>query len=550
MKKNSFLEGAFVATFSILLCKILGLLYVIPFYSLIGNKGGALYSYAYSIYAIFLSLSTSGIPVAVSKLVSEYNALEQYSLKEKIYKMASNIIIIVGLVAFILLFVFAENIAYMFIGNIQGGNTIEEVTTAIRVVSVALLIVPQQSVLRGYLQGHKMITTTSISNLLEQAVRVIVIVAGSYVTVKVFGMPINFAVYIAIFAATIAALSSYIYLKVKIHKNKSQFNKEDKKEQVVVTKKQLLKKIIIYALPFVIIDLIRSMFGMVDSFTVVKTLVNIGYDVGTAETTLGVVATWASKLNMIVASVALGLVTSLIPNISGSFAKKDMKDVNKKINESYKSILFISIPMSFGLSFLAQPVWVAFYGYDELSINIFRFYILQAIIFCVHTIALNLSQSLNKSKLSLCTIFLNLVLKIALNSPMMYLLEKIGINAYYGTIVTNVLIQGFATMFIMLMLKKEFKFNYRESIKSFLKTLLCLVVMLIALIGMTFILPLNTTTRFSSILIIIPYSLIGAIIYMLVAKKINLISDIFGEDYMKKLKSKLSNMKRKKASEQ
>ncbi len=549
MKKNSFLEGAFVATFSILLCKILGLLYVIPFYGMIGNKGGALYSYAYSIYAIFLSLSTSGIPVAVSKLVSEYNALGQYSLKEKIYKMASNIIMIIGLTAFILLFIFAENIAYMFIGNIQGGNTIEDVTIAIRVVSVALLVVPQQSILRGYLQGHKMITTTSISNLLEQAVRVVVIVAGSYISVKVLNLPINFAVYIAVFSATIAALSSYIYLKIKIHKNRSQFLVEDTKEKVNVRRRDLLKKIFFYALPFVIIDLIRSLFGMVDSFTVVKTMVNIGYDVNVAETTLGVVATWASKLNMIVASVALGLVTSLIPNVSGSFAKKDMKDVNEKINQSYKSILFIAIPMSFGLSFLAQPVWVSFYGYDELSINIFRFYILQAILFCVHTIALNLAQTLNKSKISLSVIFSNLVFKVLLNVPMMYLLEYIGINAYYGTIVTNVLIQGSATLYIMIKLKKEFKFNYRESVKSLLKTILCLVIMLLVLIAMTFVLPLNTTTRLSSILIIIPYSLVGALVYMLVAKRINLISDIFGKDYMKQLKRKISNLKMKKIKE-
>lgn len=71
-----------------------------------------------------------------------------------------------------------------------------------------------------------------------------------------------------------------------------------------------------------VIDLIRSAFGMVDSFTVVKTMVKLGYDVSVAETTLGVVATWATKLNMIVASVGLGLITSLIPNVSGSYAKK------------------------------------------------------------------------------------------------------------------------------------------------------------------------------------------------------------------------------------
>ena len=71
MKKNGFLEGALIATIGIVLCKIIGLFYVIPFYAIIGAQGGALYSYAYSIYNMFLNLATSGIPVAMSKVVSE-----------------------------------------------------------------------------------------------------------------------------------------------------------------------------------------------------------------------------------------------------------------------------------------------------------------------------------------------------------------------------------------------------------------------------------------------------------------------------------------------
>jgi len=68
MKKNGFLGGAFVSTFCIILCKIVGLLYVIPFYSIIGTQGGTLYSYAYTIYSLFLTLSSQGIPVAIVKL--------------------------------------------------------------------------------------------------------------------------------------------------------------------------------------------------------------------------------------------------------------------------------------------------------------------------------------------------------------------------------------------------------------------------------------------------------------------------------------------------
>lgn len=538
MKKNSFIEGAFISTFSILICKIIGLLYVIPFYSLIGNKGGALYSYAYSIYAIFLSLSTCGIPLAISKNISEYNELGYHKAKNDVYRFGKYIILGLGLFSCLILLVFAPNIAYLIIGNVEGGNTIEEVSTAIRIVSLSLLIVPSLSVTRGYLNGHKMILPTSISEVIEQVVRVLVIVVGSFLTIKIFNLPTNLAVYIAVAGAGTGALVAFIYLRIKLRKNKDSIETTSLNEPEY-RKKDILKKIILYALPFVVIDLIRSAYGMVDSFTVVKTMVNLGYDVSVAETTIGVLATWATKLNMIVASVALGFVTSLIPNIAGSAAKKDLKDVNKKINESYKTLLFVVLPMTIGLSFLAQPVWVAFYGYNSLSIGIFRYYILQAIIFCVYTIALNLAQSLNQSKISLGSLFVSFILKVLLNSPMMKLFVVIGIDAYYAPIVTNILVQGGVTVFIMVALKYKFKFSYKDTLKSMLKMALTLLIMVVVLYTVTLIIPLTVTTRLKSIITIIPYFIIGSVVYFAVSYKIGLINDVFGDSKVKNIIDKL-----------
>ena len=535
MKKNTFIEGAFVATFSILLCKVIGLLYVVPFYSIIGNKGGALYSYAYSIYAIFLSLSTCGIPIALSKLVSESNALKEYNTREEIYGLSKKLITLFGFVLFLILFIFADKVAYLFIGNVSGGNTLSDVAMAIRIISVSLLVVPQLSVTRGYLQGNKMITTTSISELLEQIVRVLIIIVGSYLLVRKFKLPINYAVYVSIFAATIAALSSYLYLKFKIHKNKELFSyeKDDTKKSDI---KPLLKKIVFYALPFVVIDLVKSLYNMVDSFTVVKELVKLGYSASVAETVFGVINTWAAKLNMIIVSIALGVVTSLIPNISGSFVKKDMASVNKRINESYRTILFFSLPMSFGLSFLAQPVWVAFYGYDLLSINMFRFYVLQAVIFCIYTIALNLAQSLNQPKLSLGILFGSFIFKIILNVPMMHFLKLIGIDAYYAPIVTNILVQGGSAIVLLLSLRRKFNLNYSNNIKSIFKIIGCVLMMIFVLWILSLFVPLTVTGRFKSIFVIALYSIVGAIIYMFMSYKLGLFTDVFGDDYTKKIK--------------
>ena len=537
MKKNNFLQGAIVATLSIVICKILGLLYVIPFYSIIGTQGGALYSYAYSIYSIFLSLSTCGIPIAVSKLVREYNALKEYINKEVVYKIALKIMVSIGILSFIIMFVFAKSIAYMFIGNIEGGNTLNEVATAIRVVSIALLVVPQQSVIRGYLEGHGMITTTSISSVLEQFVRVIIIIVGSFITVKVLKLPINCAVYVAIFAASIAALSSYIYLRIKVKNNKKNLNIVQVTDSY--SKKDILKKIIYYALPFVLIDLIKSLYGMVDSVTVVKTLVKLGYSMETAETVFGVIATWGTKLNMIIISISMGITISLVPNLSASLAKKNFKDVNQKINQSLNIMLFFTIPMSVGISFLAKPVWIIFYGYNQISINVFRVFILQVIFFGLYTTIINISQTLNETKTSLIMLIGSFVFKVILNIPSMYLLKYIGIDAYYGSIVVNALVEGLTFIITLLLLKKKYNFEFRFILKTLLKIMLCLILMLGFLFFLSLFIKMTSISRVGSIIYITIYSIAGCVIYVATALKINLVGDIFGINSVKAIIKKL-----------
>jgi len=254
MKKNSFLMGAFISTLGIVICKALGLVYVIPFYAIIGVQGGALYSYAYSIYNMFLNLATSGIPIAMSKVVSEFNELKYYFTKERAFKVGLKIISILGIASFLILFIFAPNIAEMILGDVKGGNTIEDVTKVIRIISTAILVIPFLSVSKGYFQGHKIMTVSSAANILEQVVRVTVIVLGSFLVVKVFKLSINTAVGVAVFAATIGGICALIYVRKKIKDARKELNVNAKatSEEKKITDKSIAKKIIFYALPFVI----------------------------------------------------------------------------------------------------------------------------------------------------------------------------------------------------------------------------------------------------------------------------------------------------------
>ena len=111
MHKSSFVKGAFITTLGIVITKILGILYVIPFHAVIGDEGGALYGYAYTIYLLFMSLSSAGIPLAISKLVSEYQTLGYYNAKKRAFIIGKKIALILGALCFVILIVFGTMVS-------------------------------------------------------------------------------------------------------------------------------------------------------------------------------------------------------------------------------------------------------------------------------------------------------------------------------------------------------------------------------------------------------------------------------------------------------
>ncbi len=541
MKKTGFLAGAAISTIGIVVCKIIGLLYVIPFYAIIGVQGGALYSYAYSIYNMFLNLATSGIPVAMSKVVSEYNAKGYYNTKERTFKIGLKIITFLGILSFLALFIFAPQIAYFILGDVKGGNTIEDVTMVIRVISTAILVVPFLSVSKGYLQGHKIMTTSSLANILEQVVRVIVILAGSFFALKIFHLSLNTAVGVAVFGATVGAIAAYFYVSNKIKKNKKELNRNAKPTQIEtkITPKDIGKKIIYYALPFVVISVLQSAFTMVDVFTVVKSLVDIGYTAAISENVISVISTWGSKLNMIVMAISTGIITSLIPAIASSYAIKNFKELHAKITEALQVLLLVTVPLSVGISFMAGSVWTVFYGYDELNISIFALLILSQIPLSVFTVMINTNQTLNNTKDSIIALASSLIVKICLNIPFMHLFNYLGIEAYFATIALNILIDTCASIFLLYRVKKLTKISYFKTIRTFIKVVLCTIIMVLALSIINLFIPNVSTSRIISILYIILYGIIGIIIYFFMAYKSGALTEIFGKNFMNKIKVKI-----------
>ena len=550
MKKNGFLGGAFISTFAIILCKIVGLLYVIPFYSIIGESGGALYSYAYTIYSLFLTLSSPEIPVAMSKIVSEYNTLNHHWSKEKAYKLIRNLMVGLGFLWFVVIMFFAKPIAYLIIGEIEGGNTIDDVAMVIRSISIALVVVPFLSTIKGYLSGHKYITPYAISNVLEQLVRVIFILVGSYIAARVFHLKTSLVVSIAVFGATVGAIVAYLYLRIKKYKNRELFNLGAEKTEAEKNNdtKSILRKIILVALPFIIIDFVRSIYSLVDTFTLNSTLTSLGYTLNESEYILSVISTWGSKLNMIIISFEAGLTISLIPNLSGSFIKKDMKDVNDKINQSLQMIMFVNLPMVLGLHLLATPVWNLFYGNNLLGIDLFSLFVFQALTFSFYSISIDSAQIMGNTKLALSSLFMSFALKALLNIPFMNLCPLIGIKAQYAPIILNLILHVGTAIVIAVIAAKKYKLNYKQSLNPMLKSILISLIMFVSLKIVELFIPINVeASKGYYFLITALYSLIGFIIYGTLAYKSGLINRVFKANSKSKIKRLLNKFRKKPA---
>ena len=545
MKKNSFIEGTIIATICIVIVKLLGMLYVIPFYAIVGSAGAILYAYAYNIYGLFLEIATAGIPNAVSKIINEFNTLDKQEAKIRTFKIGKRLLSVIAVIAFIVLFVFAPQFAELIIGDMTGGSTIEDVTFVIRCVSFALLVFPFLSVSRGFFQGHNIISVSSVSQVIEQLARVIIIICGSYIALKWLHLDLTTAVGVAVFGAFVGGLCALFYVYRKLKQNKKQLCLDQKFEvRDKVTNKEIIKKIIQYAIPVVIVSIAFAIYNNVDMILVLRTMNYLGLGAEETEFIATGISTWAPKISIVVTSVVLGLSASLIPNMVEAFTLKKYGEVNHKFNKSLQIILFISLPMCVGISLLATSIWTVFYGYSAIGSNILAVAIFAPLFSNLYTVCNHTLQSMNKFKMVYISSITGILVNAIFDVPFMLLFDFLGLPAYWGATVATIL--GFLSTVViaMIYLKKEFHFHYQETKRTMGKIIVPLLTMIAVVALMRLFIPINYDSRFACIIYIAVIAIIGALSYFIVSHKMGLIDEILGKNYLQKIKDKLMRNKK------
>ena len=542
MKKSGFIEGTVIATAAIVITKILGMLYVIPFYAMIGIQGSALYAYAYNIYVIFLDISSAGLPVAISKIIKEYNTLGMMDAKVRAYRLGKKIINFVSIAAFIILFVFAEAIASLILGDLQCGNTIADVAFVIRCVSFAILVIPFLSVSKGYLQGHNIINVSSFSQVIEQVVRIAVILGGSYIALNILHLSLTTSVGIAVFGAFAGGLAAIMYILYNMRKHKKELSLSENVKKDKITDKEIIKKLISYAVPFIIIDVGVSVYNFVDMVLISRTMTSLGFDAATTEFITSSVSAWAGKISMVVNSIAMGLTVSLIPNIVEAFTLKKWDLVESRLNKALQIILVTCIPMVLGISLLATPIWSIFYGTEELTLGglVLAVYIFVSLFFNLYMVTSSTLQSLNKFKAVYFTTLLGYITNALLDVPFMLICNALGLEPFIGAILASVCGYSLSVFTALRVLKKEQKLKYGDTFKTLLKTLVPATVMVVVVLLLKMAVPVNYASKASCILYIAVISIIGAIVYLVIAYKQGLLDKVFGREYLNKIIKKIT----------
>ena len=536
LKKNTFIQGTLIASASLIFIKILGALYVIPFYKIIGEEGGTLYSYAYNIYTLFLNISTAGIPIAMSMIVSEYLALEMYDAKERSKKVGTRIISVLAILSFLIVFFGSNELARFLLSDVSGGHSIEEVSLVIRAISFCLIIIPFLSVLKGYLQGHKFISATSFSQVLEQIVRIIIVLLGSYVAIKILHYKVSIGVCVALSGAFFGGLVAYLYLKIKVHNNKKEFPVSEKKDSV--KNSVLAKKILTYSIPIVMIAIIDNLYTLVDIKLIIKGLNMVGYSAMQSEVFSGIIATWAPKICTIIIAIATALITNIIPHVTSSYIKKDMTGVNYRVNQALSTMLIITIPMSILLFLLSNEAYAIFYGYSIYGGIILKFSSLSHIFFGVWSVLNSSLQSMKKFKIIYLNSIVGLVLNALLDLPLILLFDKIGIPAYIATMVATSIGFAVSISIVLVYLKKNMNFNYKKTIDLLKKVIVPCIVMIIPILLVKHFVKFDYT-RLNSFISLMLFGIYGVISYLILAYKNKSLFDVFGEEFINKILVKL-----------
>lgn len=532
---SNLVKGTAVLSIGLFLSKALGLLYVIPLYAMVGQENLGLYQYAYIPYNIMLSFAISGMPIAVSKFVSKYNALGDYETGRRLFKSSLWIMIGTGIVSFLLLYFLAEPMAHMVIADDEQVFSVDEIAGVIRWVSFALIVVPFMSLTRGFFQGYQQFTPTAVSQLLEQIVRILFVLAGVYVVINFMEESPRTAISFAVFAAFIGALAGLAILGYYWKREKPEFDRllDSSTHSNGASLKDMYRELIVYIFPIVLVGLANPLFQFVDMITFNRAMSSIGL-ASVSDGQLAMLNFTTHKIVMIPVMIGTAFSMALIPIVTGYFTTGNRTAMTRSLDQTYQIVAFLTFPMVLGLMILSGEFYHLLFEEDAVGAAILRSYAPASILFALYTVTGSILQAIDRHKWIVLNLLIGLLLKLALNIPLIKLFEA------QGAILATVIGYGVAVALNIAVASNALHYRSRMVIRRMVLILLFNGMMVLAawltLKGLRLFGPADS--KGTAFLYILVTAAVGAAVYAVLAFKSGLAQKLFG-NRLKRITDKL-----------
>lgn len=344
-KQNSFFGGAAILAAGILIVKLIGMFYKIPLINIIGEAGAADFNNAYNIYAVLLTVSTAGLPVAVSKLVSEANALDRRNQVRRTFRLALVLFLALGLVSFLVMFFRADALAGMMNDS--------KAAAGIRALAPAVVCVGCLAALRGYSQGHSNMAPTSVSQIIEALCKLVVGLGLAFWLVKQ-GKDPDVAAAGAITGVTVGTVVAlaYMVLDFLLSRGREDIRGTDRPDSAG----SILANILKIAVPITLSSSMVGIVTVIDS-SLVQGQLQSALDL-TEQASRTLYGNYSGALNIynLPTSLMAAITASVIPAVSAALARRDRRGAARITGSALRITALLSFPMGVGLFVLGTPI--------------------------------------------------------------------------------------------------------------------------------------------------------------------------------------------------
>lgn len=431
-KRNFLVHGGILAIAGILV-RIIGVFYRIPLVNIIGSEGNGIYGAAYNVYNIMLVLSSYGLPMAVSKLISARFVGKQYKNAAGVFKCAVCFSTCTGGIAALVLFFGAGFIENTFYKGVPG------MAIPLRILAPTIFFVAILGVMRGFYQGQGTMIPTAVSQIIEQIVNAVVSILAGWFLMQAYKDSVNVSAYGAAgstLGTAMGALSGLIFLVILYIIYSPTFMRMVHKDRL--SQKQydsdIYKTIGLTMIPIILGQTFYQISAVIDDMMFSNMMLGTGITDSIA-TDLGNFNSSYTLLIGIPQGVATAMSSSMLPSIVASYTQGDIPAVRNKIRKTLKTNMFIAIPSFIGLFVLGEPIIkLLFSSYDSVQGGIMLKIGAAAVVFyTLATVTSSALQGIDEMNLPVKHSCISLIVHVIL----VFFLLKFSRLGIYGIVIGN-----------------------------------------------------------------------------------------------------------------